>query len=67
MQMGRQDALDKNEEIYGYKCWFLHRMDLHDGLRRLAIDSPSPRKPVTVKLDSEVARIDIEQRDTHAG
>ena len=67
MQMGDslqvvwQDSFDKNEEKYGYKCWFLHRADLHEGLRNLAVDSSASGKPARIELDSEVVEIDIEQ------
>ena len=61
MQLIFQDTFEKNEELYGYKCWFFHRVDLHEGLRLLAIDSSGPGKPVAITLDSEVMEIDCEK------
>jgi salicylate hydroxylase len=62
LQLVLQDTFDRNEEKYGYKCWFLHRVDLHEGLRSLALDpSSTPGKAATIQLESEVVRIDCEE------
>ena len=67
MQMGDslkliwQDTLYKNEKLYGYKCWFFHRVDLHEGLRSLALDPTAAGKPATITLDTEVVEIDSEK------
>ena len=61
MQLIFQDTFEKNEELYGYKCWFFHRVDLHEGLRILAMDSSGPGKPITITLDSEVTEVDCEK------
>ena len=42
---------------YGDRYFCLHRVDLHNELRRLALDSPR----VTINLGSEVIDVDSEQ------
>jgi hypothetical protein len=60
LELVHHDSFDRYEELYGYKCWFLHRVDLHEGLRSLAVDSSTMGVPATITLDSEVIEIDCE-------
>ncbi len=61
LQLLWRDSFHKDEEKYGHKCWFFHRVELHEGLRGLALDPrPAERKPATISLSSEVTDIDCD-------
>lgn len=57
-----KDTFPKDEEKYGQKSWLFHRVDLHEGLRRLALDSQSSDgKPAIINLAAEVTALDCEK------
>ena len=55
------EAYGHLEEVYGYHNWSFHRVDLHDGLRRLATESDDSKRPsARIRLASEVTGLDCE-------
>lgn len=56
---------EKWESDYGAKGYFLHRVDLHTGLRKLALNPGSDPdfRPATIRLSAEVVDIDCETGD----
>ena len=55
------DAYGHLEDVYGYKNRSFHRVDLHEGLRRLATESDDSKGPsARIRLASEVTGLDCE-------
>ncbi len=42
------------EEMYGAALWFAHRVDLHDALKKMALDPTAPGTPVEIHLNADV-------------
>ncbi|KAF6824040.1 salicylate hydroxylase [Colletotrichum musicola] len=49
-----------NNERYGADLWYAHRVDLHDALKKKAMEPHGPGTPVTIHLKSPVAGYDTE-------
>jgi salicylate hydroxylase len=47
-------------EKYGAEAYFLHRVDLHNGLKGLALDAGPGLRPAKINLSSEVVDLDCE-------
>ena len=43
---------------YGAEGYFLHRVDLHEGLKKLALTGDSETRPAKINLSSEVVGLD---------
>ncbi len=57
-----QDSFDKDENKYGAKTWFFHRVDLHNALKDIAQNSQSSQgKPAVIRLASEVVEVECEE------
>ena len=49
------------EEQFGNPYYLYHRVDLHNGLKSLALDTSSDSKPkTTLRLSSEIVNLDCE-------
>jgi salicylate hydroxylase len=54
-----QEGYGNMEERYGHKNWSFHRVDLHDGLIKLATDPDlSKGRPMKIRLATEVMGVD---------
>jgi salicylate hydroxylase len=57
-----RDVYGSMEEKYGHKNWSFHRVDLHEGLIKLATDvDVSKGRPAKIRLATEVTDIDCEK------
>ena len=48
------------EQSFGYRYYLCHRVDLHNGLKALALRAGSDRTSVVLRLSSEISEIDCE-------
>lgn len=59
LETAYQDVYGDMEETYGHKNWAFHRVDLHDGLIKLATDPDlSKGHPAKIRLATEVVGVD---------
>lgn len=57
-QSNRPERLTR---FFSLKPWqFTHRVDLHNGLKRLAVDTSGKGTPVIINLNSRVTSVDPE-------
>lgn len=53
--------LDKKTNPNFYKPWqFIHRADLHNGLKQAVTATSGKGKPITINLNSKVLSVDLE-------